>query len=152
MTVAKEKPSSVTSLFTTTPGDITLRQTQAKLVTFLAENDIALSVVDDLVSLVKSLPHKNVIEKLRLDKQKATNLVRQGLAPYFKDKLADTSKEKPFSIIIDETTDIGTTKQLCWFFFFNKKLEMEFDLLDLIEYMAQQAHFFLNSRNAWMVL
>ena len=70
MAVAKEKPSSVTSFFSTTPGDITLRQTEAKLVTLLVKNDIALSIKGNLVLLVKSRSHKNVIEKVRLGKQK----------------------------------------------------------------------------------
>jgi len=70
LAVAKEKPSSVTSFFSTTPGDITLRQTEAKLVTLLVKNDIALSIKGNLVLLVKSRSHKNVIEKVRLGKQK----------------------------------------------------------------------------------
>ena len=50
------------------------------------ENNLRFLLVDKLVPFLKNMPHKNVTDKVRLGKQKVTNIVRQGLSVYYKTK------------------------------------------------------------------
>jgi hypothetical protein len=109
-----------------------LETAEAKTAVFIVENDLPLSVVDRLVPMIKSLPPKSVLEKVSLGKQKVTNVIRQGLGPYCNEQLIDILKKSPFSLMIDETTDVGIQKQLAvavlWC---GENLDMQVDLLDL---------------------
>ena len=43
---------------------------------------------------------------------KCTALVKKVLGPHFMDELREDIKEAPFSILVDESTDVSTTKLL----------------------------------------
>ena len=107
---------------------------KAKLAAFIVENNLPLSFVETLVPFLKSLPHKAVVEKIRLGKQNVTNVIRQALGPHYNEVLCDQLRLTPFSIIIDETTDVAVKKQLAIAVLFcNKDFEVEVDLLDMVE-------------------
>jgi hypothetical protein len=69
---------------------------QYKIAAFLIENNLPFLLVDKLVPFLKNMPHKNVTNKVRLDKQKVTNIVWQGLSVYYKDILVESLKRTPF--------------------------------------------------------
>ena len=107
-----------------------VQETEARLVSFVVENNLSLVLVEDLVSLIKTLPPRSVLENVKLAKQKATNMMRQGLAGYYKDILIRKLRTTAFSVIIDETTDISTTKQLAiCVIFCSEDLKLEVDLV-----------------------
>ena len=126
-------PKSIIQFLGSTSND-PVQDTETKIAAFLIENNLPFLLVDKLVPFLKNMPHKNVTDKVRLGKQKVTNIVRQGLPVYYKDMLVESLKKNPFSIIIDETTDFSTAKQLAFCVSFsNENLETEVDLIDLVE-------------------
>lgn len=80
---------------------------EIKICSFLAENNLPISLCEDTLSFLRSLfPRDDVLRKVTLGKQKATNTVRQVLGFHLE------LLQKKFSLIIDETTDKSTTSQL----------------------------------------
>ena len=122
------------SEFLSEDSSATVLETEARIASFLIQHDLPFSIADSLVPFLQTLPHQNVLKKVRLGKQKAVNFVRQGLGPYFKQRLLNELKIRTFSIVIDETTDVGTTKQLAiCVTFCNNELDNEADVLDFVE-------------------
>lgn len=101
---------------------------------FMVENNMPLSKADQLTEFIKALPEKKVLEKIQLGKQKATNIIRQGMWLHFNKLLVHELDSKFFSIIIDETTDVSVKKQLAILvtYFDLKSFEMKTDLLDIV--------------------
>jgi Domain of unknown function (DUF4371) len=63
--------------------------------------------VDDLCEILQNKFGKNTIS---MHRTKCTALVKNVLAPHFKKELLEEIKETPFSIMVDESTDISSTK------------------------------------------
>ena len=109
-------------------------ETEAKIASFLVSNNLPFSLSDQLIPLLKAMPPKSVLDKVRLGKQKVVNVVRQGLGPYYKQKVVEEMKVRPFSLVIDETTDVGTVKQLAvCVSFCNNEMETDIDVIDFVE-------------------
>ena len=86
---------------------------EIKLSAFLAEHDLAISLSDDLVNLLRSLfPKDDALKNLTLGEQKATNVIRQALGFDCLHETVTTLRSRLFSVIIDERTDLSTIKQL----------------------------------------
>ena len=68
-------------------------ETEAKITSFLVSNNLPFSLSDQLIPLLKAMPPKSVLDKVRLKKQKAVKAVRQGLGPYYKQKVVEEMKE-----------------------------------------------------------
>jgi hypothetical protein len=51
-------------------------------------------------------------DAIQLKRTKATALIKNVLSPHFKKKLYDDLRNVPYSIMVDETTDISVTKLL----------------------------------------
>ncbi len=63
--------------------------------------------VDDLCEILQNKFGKNAIS---MHRTKCTALVKKVLAPHFKNELCEEIKDTPFSIMVDESTDISCTK------------------------------------------
>jgi hypothetical protein len=86
---------------------------EIKLCAFLAEHDLAISLSDDLVQLLWSLfPRDEALKSLTLGKQKATNVICQVLGFDYLHEVVNSLQSHLFSVIIDETTDLSTIKQI----------------------------------------
>lgn len=110
--VGKSQSSIHTFCRPTTSTD-SVSKMEIKLCSFLAENNLPLSLSDDMVALLKSLfPTDETLKGVTLGKQKATNTVRQTLGFYYMKENIDILKSRKFSIIIDETTDNSTQSQM----------------------------------------
>lgn len=118
------------------PLKMQVQLAEAQLVAFIVEHNLPLSLVDRLVSMIKELPSGGAaIKKIHLGKQKATNMVRQGFAPFFKDILVDKLKDTLFSVVIDEASDKsknGMQLAIC-VCFCEEDLEVQVDLLEFVE-------------------
>jgi len=109
---------------------------EVKLCAFVAQHNLPLSLTDDMVRLFRSLcPNDATLKNVRLGKQKATNIVRQALGFNYLKEMVSLLRRNFFSIIIDETTDQSTKKQLAILanFFNVEKFEMEYWLVDMLE-------------------
>ena len=109
---------------------------EIKICTFLTENNLPISLSEDLLAFLRSLfPSDEALKKVTLGKQKATNTVRQVLGFHFlKDGILKLRDHK-FSLIIDETTDQSTKSQLALIgsYFDDVKYEITCVFIDLIE-------------------
>ncbi|KAK2718050.1 hypothetical protein QYM36_006740 [Artemia franciscana] len=112
-----------------------VEEVETKLVSFIIQNNLPFSISENLVSLVKSLPGAGqAVQYIQLGKQKATNCIRQGFGPFFKDLIVEKLKTSQLSIIIDETTDQSTKKHLAvCVSFCNENLETQIDVLNVTE-------------------
>ena len=113
----------------------TAARIEIKLSSFIAENNLPLSIVDDLVPLLRDLfPSDQALSQVTLGKQKATNVVRQVLGFYSIQECVAKLKANKFSLIVDETTDNPTTSQLAVLgvYFDEKDFRLEIILIDLI--------------------
>ncbi|CAH1371494.1 unnamed protein product, partial [Tenebrio molitor] len=91
-----------------------IKKAEIRIVTFLCENDLPLSLADNLTELIKEEVFKNpeVVKSMRLKRTKATDITNNLLGPIAKKDVGDRLKKEKFSIIVDETTDIATKKSL----------------------------------------
>ena len=60
---------------------------EAQICSFLVEHDLAIPKVELLVGFLKLLPSKQVVDNVRLKKQKATNVLRTGLSGFYEERL-----------------------------------------------------------------
>ena len=91
-----------------------VKEAEIKIAAFLAEHNIAFNVMDHLSELIPTLfPDSQIASNIKCKRTKATCIVRNVLGAQFHEDLVSQLKTSPFSILLDETTDVSTTKQLC---------------------------------------
>ena len=84
---------------------------EIKLCAFIAEHNLPISLSDDFIALLKSIfPLNNTLKNVTLGKQKATNVIRQVIGFDYLQEAVSALRERKFSLIIDETTDMSTLK------------------------------------------
>lgn len=108
---------------------------EIKLCSFITENNLPISIVENLVPLLRDLfPSDQALCEVMLGKQKATNVIRQVLGFYSIHECVAKLKANKFSLIVDETTDKSTTSQLAVLgvYFNEKDFRLEIILIDLI--------------------
>jgi hypothetical protein len=90
-----------------------IREVELLIATFLCDNNLPFALVNNLVDLLKKVtPRDEVIQNLKMQRDKTTNLVTQVLGPFSKELIFEKLRKEKFSLIIDETTDIATRKSL----------------------------------------
>ncbi|CAN7951098.1 unnamed protein product [Ixodes pacificus] len=80
---------------------------------FFAAHNVAFETVDHLIPLLKDISESKILDKVTLGRKKCTNIVKNILARVETEELAQTLRETTFSILIDESTDVSSQKQLC---------------------------------------
>lgn len=82
-------------------------------ITLFVTSHCALRNVDHLVQLNKRIfKTAKDIDNIHLARTKCTALVKNVIAPHFKSDLREDIGNSPYSLLIDESTDINVTKQL----------------------------------------
>jgi len=104
---------------------------EIKLCDFLSEHKISFLAVDHLSQLLKEcFVDSEIAKNINLKRTKATNIVKNVIGKCYKEELITPLNNNPFSIIIDESTDVGTIKTLCicvrFFNHITKKIESMF--------------------------
>ena len=90
-----------------------VKSAEIKMAAFIAEHNLPFSVMNHLSDLVKELfPDSAIVSKFSSKHKKTRCIVTNVLAKEFKTSIIETLKKIKFSIIIDETTDIASKKQL----------------------------------------
>ena len=79
-----------------------------KIALYIAVKSSFLSV-DDLCGILQKKFGNNA---LKMHRTKCSALVKNVLAPFFKKELKNDLKDAPFSLMVDESTDISSTKLL----------------------------------------
>ena len=123
---------------------------EIKLCSFIAEHNLPISLSDDLVELLRSLfPHDTPLTNVRLGKQKATNVIRQVIGFDYLFEAVSALRSRMFSMIIDETTDLSTIKQLAVLatYFDMQTFAPKYFLLDMVEIVDGTANGILFGSN-----
>lgn len=68
----------------------------------------SINAVDELSDILE-----DEIGAFKMYRTKCSAVMRSVLAPYFRDKLRDDIGNTPYSLYLDETTDISVSKLLC---------------------------------------
>lgn len=114
----KKSTTSVVSFLEQKKKDASLKEkiaiAEIKLSTFFADNNIAISLVDNLVPVIKSsFADPNVVNGISLGRTKTTKILNNVLCPVETNNLIFLLKNTLFSILVDESTDVGMDKYLC---------------------------------------
>ena len=128
--------STIISLFNRPTTEDEARSMEIKLCAFIVEHNLPISISDHFVELLCSFfPNENTLKNVRLGKQKATNVIRQVIGFDYLHEAISALQSRKFSLIIDETTDMSTVKQLAVLatYFDRQSFETKCLLLDMAE-------------------
>ena len=91
-----------------------VKTAEIRLATFFAEHNVAFATVDHLIPVLKeAFPDSKIASDVTLGRTKCTNIVKNVLAKVETDKTVQTLKHVKFSILVDESTDISDSKNMC---------------------------------------
>lgn len=109
-TVTPSRQPSVSSTFVLKPCKSKLAEGKASL--FIAEH-CSILATDHLGKLVKSMfPDSEIAKDFQMARTKCSEILKNVIAPHFKCSLRDDMGESPYSLLIDESTDVGVLKFL----------------------------------------
>ncbi|KAG5876801.1 hypothetical protein JTB14_014131 [Gonioctena quinquepunctata] len=121
------------SIITFVSENTKLKNTEAAICSKIVENNLPISSVEPLIEFIKSLPEKAITSQITLGKQKATNVIRNGLRPFFNEKLVSELNQHLFSVHIDETADVSVKKQLAILVSYCHNFETKVDVIDVVD-------------------
>lgn len=91
-----------------------VKTTEIKLAGFFAEHNIAFLAADHLTKLLKSCLHDSkIMQEVSFGRTKATQICTNVIGKYQFEKLREIIKVNKFSVLIDESTDVGCVKTMC---------------------------------------
>ncbi len=80
----------------------------------MAEHNVPLRISDHLVLVLKDIFHDSQIaQNITLGRTKTTAITKHVIGDCYSESLTEILKRKKFSVLIDESTDIGNVKTLC---------------------------------------
>lgn len=118
---------------------------ELKIAAYIAEHS-ALQTVDHLIEVLPQLdPLSDALKNLKLHRTKCSMLIKNVLSPSMLEDLIEEIGDSPYSLIIDESTDLSTQKVLCimmrFFSFKTRQIVTTFyRLIKLIECDANSVH------------
>lgn len=90
-----------------------MKTAEVKLAGFLAEHNITMSASDHLVDVLKNIfKDSQTAQNLSFGRTKATTIAKHVIDDCYLESLSEIFKRQKFSILIDESTDIGNIKTL----------------------------------------
>jgi hypothetical protein len=120
--------------------DKDLKSAELKLTAFLAEHNLPFLLMDHLPLLSASaFPDSHIAKKLKIKRKKSTQLTIGVLGPAAKLEVVKFIRENPFSLIVDESTDISLKKCFAILVRYFKGNKVHDSLLDFIEVEAATA-------------
>ncbi|GLV37563.1 hypothetical protein CBL_20375 [Carabus blaptoides fortunei] len=104
----------VQSATTSSNHEENVKEAEIRLCGFLAEHNLSFLTMDHLSPLLsKIFPDSKIAKDLAVRRTKAKAIITNVISPSYKNDLANTLKETKFSVLTDESTDIGTMKSAC---------------------------------------
>lgn len=134
--------SMTTYVLSNDPVDRSARKFELMMCAFLSEHYLPISLSESLFDLFKTLfscIDNEGLKRVSLGKQRTSNIIRPVFGKHFSDELCTSLRERLFSVIIDETTDRSTTKQLCILVQYFDENSLRSSFLDLIEVHSSTA-------------
>lgn len=116
------KSSTITESFKTkiTPLTEKVKMAEIKIAAFVAEHNISFKTMDHFSDLIKScFPDSEIVKNINLKRTKTTAIIKNVIGRFHKEHLVNILKQTKFSILTDESTDIGCVKQACIVVHFN---------------------------------
>jgi len=112
-----------------------VKRAEIKLAAFIAEHNISIQTADHLIPLLKNIfTDSKIALDLSLNRNKCKNIITQVIAKRENEEIISNLQTCKFSILIDESTDITDSKNMCVLVRYvspkNKKLMTQ--LLDLV--------------------
>lgn len=90
-----------------------VKTAELKMVAFIAEHNLALSVLDHLPKFMSSIcPDSEIAKKVKLCRKRGTRICKDLMRRESLYILSKKLQESKFSLNIDETTDVATSKSL----------------------------------------
>lgn len=81
---------------------------EIKIASFVAEHNISFLATDHLTELLKEcFPDSNIAKNLAMKRTKSTAIIKNVIGLSHKESLAVTLRKTKFSVLTDESTDIG---------------------------------------------
>lgn len=91
-----------------------VKRAEIKLAAVFADHNVSFLLIDHLMPVLRDMFDDSIVaQKMQLSRTKCTNIVKNVLAPEILKETVDYLKFTKFSILIDESTDIGLKKSLC---------------------------------------
>lgn len=89
-------------------------EAEIELSAFFAHHNVAFQVIEHLVPVLKDcFADSEVLKDIKLGRTKTTNIFKNVIAKKETEKLSAILKNRHFSILVDESTDISVNKLLC---------------------------------------
>lgn len=97
-----------------TAHTLAVKRAELRIASFFAEHNVALNVSDHLIDMLKvAFPDSKILQDVRLHREKCKKVVTNVLAKTDKELLAEILKTVPFSVLVDESTDVAVDKNMC---------------------------------------
>lgn len=92
-----------------------VQQAEIKLAAYFTEHNIPFLAADHLSCLLKEIfPDSEIAKQLSIKRTKITAVIKNVIGATQKNELAQVLKNVKFSLLTDESTDIGTIKTSCF--------------------------------------
>lgn len=116
------------------PIEKAARKIELKICSFLSEHYLSISLCEPLLMLLKSMfPDQTALKRVSLGKQRTSNIIRQVFGNHLVSDLCAVLRERMFAVIVDETTDRSTTKQMTIICQYYENCHMKDSFLDMVE-------------------
>lgn len=112
----KQLKKPISTFFKTAPTNLNtdVSKAEIKLSGFIAEHNVSFMAMDHLSDLLKEIfPDSKIAQEINLKRTKTTAIIKNVIGASHKDNLAAQLMKCKFSILTDESTDIGTVKTSC---------------------------------------
>lgn len=81
---------------------------------FFVEHNIPFLTMDHLEGVLKvNFPDSKICQEMKLKRMKTTNIIKNVVASIEKESIANKLNNTKFSVMIDESTDIGSETTMC---------------------------------------
>lgn len=118
-----------------------VKTSELKIIMFILQYNLAMSLIEPLIALIKSIDGET-IKDIQLGRTKLKETITSSLLEEANRDIVDVLKKQKFSVIIDETTDVSSSKCLCvvvryFDFSYGKVRDRFLSLLELFEFDAK---------------
>ncbi|KAL0833090.1 hypothetical protein ABMA28_001200 [Loxostege sticticalis] len=149
---SKSHTTPIQQMMKPKPEDELKKRAELKICAFLAQHNLSFSLVDDLIPFLKNtFTDSDTIKSIELGRTKATNTIKTVLGPILTQELVEKLKKTPFSIIMDETTDISVKKQCALTVIYYDEIDcVRTQFLDIYEVESGKAEDLCNNLLTWL--
>lgn len=90
-----------------------VKEASIKIAAYVVEHNLSFSSVDHLTALIKNIGQdKQVVDKLACNRSKCEAIIKNVIGKYNFEQTINFIKNNKFSLIVDESTDVSSTKHL----------------------------------------